>query len=375
MPRSDISRYSGQIGVVGDEISSASSTIHSLGTGLQPTHVPSTPTNTAEEVDHGGHRISEMVNLAPPWSPMKLFPHSAAEPDVRVSKLATLSPTAQYSQLPVDELTRAKEEQESLFARTIRDLREVLNQEKDEHTKDLTQVFRHIQGLEKTWVEDMRAKTQMEKERDDAVAQAEKAYEKALAQAEKKYADALALSKKKHADELTRETSGRAKLLTLMHAKTQRQKALLSHVKQALDERHEKALEHAKEEYKANARALAEKEHRIQLESVVQDSLSSAKEQQDRHDREIAQLLASNQALLLATNDKAQQQRERDADLARIADLKENLQAVTDENKKLVDFITEETTCLEELRKRQLEQKRKDLGDFFVEKKKNNKRR
>jgi chaperonin cofactor prefoldin len=86
-------------------------------------------------------------------------------------------------------------------------------------------------------------------------------------------------------------------------------------------------------------------------------------------------LLASNQALLVATNHKAQKQRECDADLARIAGLKEDLQAVTDENKKLVDLIREETTCLEELRKRQLEQKRRDLGDLFVEKKKNNKRR
>jgi hypothetical protein len=138
MPRSDISRDSGQLGVVDDGISSASSTIHSLGTGTQPTHVPSTPTHTAEEIDHDGHRLSKMINPAPPRPPMQLFPRSAAEPDDRVSRLATLSPTAQCSQPPVDELTRATEEQESLFARTIRDLKEVLDKEKDEHTKDPT---------------------------------------------------------------------------------------------------------------------------------------------------------------------------------------------------------------------------------------------
>jgi hypothetical protein len=69
----------------------------------------------------------------------------------------------------------------------------------------------------------------------------------------------------------------------------------LSHVKQALNERHKKAIEHVKEEYKVNHRSLMEKEHRTRPEGVVQDGLSSAKEQQERHDREIAQLLAEDQ--------------------------------------------------------------------------------
>jgi hypothetical protein len=139
-------------------------------------------------------------------------------------------------------------------------------------------VFRHIQELEKSLGERYESESSDGEGTRRCCRPSKKEHEKALAQAEKKYVDALARSKKKHADELARVISGRAKLLGLMHAKTQRQKAILSHVKQALNKRHKNALEHVKEEYTANARALAEKEHRTQLESVVQDALSLAKE-------------------------------------------------------------------------------------------------
>jgi ferritin len=83
---------------------------------------------------------------------MQLLPHSAAGPEIRVSRPATLSLTAQCWQPPIDKLARAKEEHEAVSAKTIRELREVLIKEKDEHTKDLIPVFRHEQELEKAWV-------------------------------------------------------------------------------------------------------------------------------------------------------------------------------------------------------------------------------
>jgi hypothetical protein len=64
-----------------------------------------------------------------------------------------------------------------------------------------------------------------------------------------------------------REEARYKKLKTevLAQAKKHQQKELSSHVKQALHERHEKALQQAKEEYNANARALVEKEHRAEV--------------------------------------------------------------------------------------------------------------
>jgi hypothetical protein len=107
----------------------------------------------------------------------------------------------------------------------------------------------------------------------------------------------------------------------------------------------------------------------------METALSSAKAQQERHDREIAELLAQHQNLLVADSPKAQKQQERDAELARIADLKQNLNTVTAENKKLGNLIAERKKRLEDLWRKQLEQQRKELGDFFFDKKKHNRRR
>jgi hypothetical protein len=77
----------------------------------------------------------------------------------------------------------------------------------------------------------------------------------------------------------------------------------------------------------------------------------------------------------MADSAKAQKQQERDAELARIADLKQNLNNVTAENKKLGNLIAKRKKRLEDLWREKLERQRKELGDVFVEKEKNNRRR